>query len=125
MDTITVSLITFVGTVALVGGVALFVFNGTKKLVREIAETTKGIKEIVSKQTETLNKQTEMLNKQTEMLRNQDEILKTMKEGLNRQTEILNHIANLVVEESRANRELLLRIDSKVSSRSDYIAREK
>ncbi len=146
MDTITVSIITFIGTVASVGGVALFVFNGTRKLVyeisqttkelaqttkglaettKELAETTKGIKEIVIRQTETLNKQTEMLNKQTEMLNRQTEMLKKMDEKIDRQIEIANHIAQLVVEESRINRELLLRIDSKISSKSDYIVREK
>ncbi|MCS7151615.1 MAG: hypothetical protein NZ928_04450 [Endomicrobia bacterium] len=132
MDPVVGIVITVLGTVASVSGVGLFVFNGTKRLIKEIAETTKGIKEIalhqtevLNNQTEMLNKQTEMLNKQTEMLNKQTEMLNNMSMMLERQSEILDRIDKTMVEEFRAIRAMLERIDRKIPDSGVYVVREK
>lgn len=55
---LTISLLTIFGTVPSVSGVVLFVFNGTKKIIRETNELIQEIHGTIDKQTETLNKQT-------------------------------------------------------------------
>jgi len=45
MNDLSIALITIFGTVASVTGVALFVFNGTKNLIREIHEAQKKMDE--------------------------------------------------------------------------------
>ncbi|MCS7228176.1 MAG: hypothetical protein NZ839_04355 [Endomicrobia bacterium] len=132
MDPVVGVVITVLGTVASVSGVGLFIFNGTKKLIKEISQTTKGIKEVVDKQTEMLNKQTEMLNKQTEMLNKQTEMLNKQTEMLERmsamlthQTEILEIINRTMVEEFRAIRNMLEHIDKKIPESGVYVVKEK
>jgi len=68
MDPVVGIVITILGTVASVSGVALFVFNGTRKIIQQTAENSKLAIELLNKITGMLNNQDAILNKQTETL---------------------------------------------------------
>jgi hypothetical protein len=53
--------ITILGTAASVGGIVLYVFNGTKKLIKEIHATTVQTNKIIYKMNETINKMNETM----------------------------------------------------------------
>ncbi|MEW6685545.1 MAG: hypothetical protein AB1393_04995 [Candidatus Edwardsbacteria bacterium] len=129
MDPVLGIIITIVGTVASVSGVAIFVFNGTRSLIREINETTKQQSATLNKITEYMKemdkRHTEILDKHTDILNKQTETLNKQTETLNKQTEMLNKLSELILEESRANKELIERIDRKISERPSYAVREK
>ncbi len=128
-----VSIVTVLGTIFSVAGVGLFVFNGTKGLIREMSETTKGLKEVSREQTELLKKMDEHLIKMDEHLVKVDEHLAKMDEHLIKMDEHLvkmdEHLVKmderlhqeaqqfreLILEESRVNKQLLDKISERLS----------
>jgi len=53
--------ITILGTAGSVGGIVLYVFNGTKKLIKEIHTTTVQTNKMIYKMNETINKMNETM----------------------------------------------------------------
>ena len=78
--------ITILGTAASVGGIVLYVFNGTKKLIKEIHATTIQTNKMMYKMNETMNKMNETINKMNE----------TMKQNHRDSLRLLNKIVDLI-----------------------------
>ena len=78
--------ITILGTAASVGGIVLYVFNGTKKLIKEIHATTIQTNKMIYKMNETMNKMNETINKMNE----------TMKQNHRDSLRLLNKIVDLI-----------------------------
>jgi len=78
--------ITILGTAASVGGIVLYVFNGTKKLIKEIHATTIQTNKMIYKMNETMNKMNETINKMND----------TMKQNHRDSLRLLNKIVDLI-----------------------------
>ena len=78
--------ITILGTAASVGGIVLYVFNGTKKLIREIHATTIQTNKMIYKMNETINKMNETIITMNE----------TMKQNHRDSLRLLNKIVDLI-----------------------------
>ena len=74
--------ITILGTAASVGGIVLYVFNGTKKLIKEIHATTIQTNKMIYKMNETMNKMNETINKMNDMLNKMNETINKMNETI-------------------------------------------
>jgi len=85
--------ITILGTAASVGGIVLYVFNGTKKLIREIHATTIQTNKMMYKMNETMNKMNETINKMNETIITMNE---TMKQNHRDSLRLLNKIVDLI-----------------------------
>jgi len=85
--------ITILGTAASVGGIVLYVFNGTKKLIREIHATTIQTNKMIYKMNETMNKMNETINKMNETIITMNE---TMKQNHRDSLRLLNKIVDLI-----------------------------
>jgi methyl-accepting chemotaxis protein len=85
--------ITILGTAASVGGIVLYVFNGTKKLIKEIHATTIQTNKMMYKMNETMNKMNETINKMNDMLNKMNE---TMKQNHRDSLRLLNKIVDLI-----------------------------
>ena len=92
--------ITILGTAASVGGIVLYVFNGTKKLIREIHATTIQTNKMIYKMNETINKMNDMLNKMNETINKMNETIITMNETMKQNhrdsLRLLNKIVDLI-----------------------------
>ena len=85
--------ITILGTAGSVGGIVLYVFNGTKKLIKEIHATTIQTNKMMYKMNETMNKMNETINKMNETIITMNE---TMKQNHRDSLRLLNKIVDLI-----------------------------
>ena len=66
MDSLLAIFLTIFGTATSVGGVVIYVFNGTKKLIREMHQTQKEIKDLMVRMDERTAKMDERAAKMDE-----------------------------------------------------------
>jgi len=80
MDSAFAVAITIFGTAASVGGVVLYVFNGTRKMIREIHQTINKMDQTMNKMDQTINRLVDMTAKMHEEIKGIHETQRGIKE---------------------------------------------